>query len=535
MLKLLLKKQLLESFRGFFVNQKKNTGRAREVTIALILLYALLLVGVIGGFVGFLAYSLCSPLAEAGLLWLYHAIFALIALLLGVFGSVFNTFAGLYKGKDNDLLLSLPIPVRYILASRLLGVYLLGLMFSAAVLLPAYLVRVIFGGFSAPALFGGLLLILLVSLVVFVLSCLLGWVVAKISAKLKNKSFITVFLALGFIALYYVVYFKGLDVFNEMIANPEGIDGEGIKGKAYLFYLLGQIGEGKPLACLVYSLVIFAAVVLTCFVLDRTFIKIATTASAATTKKAYVEKRIAMRPLWLTALLREAKRFTSNAGYMLNTGLSTILAPALGIFLLVKGEDYAASLLAREGVTPALIGLGAACLICFAASMNTIAAPSVSLEGAGIDVIRSLPVPTKTVLLAKAGNHLLFTLPPVLLTSLFTVVALRSAITPGGAVTVFVLPAAFTLFTAFYDLTIGLLTPNLHWTNEMTVIKQGAGMLIAAFSGMIFPLLAFVAALTLPLPALALGLLLSGVFLAAAIALYFAVTTWGVQTFENLS
>lgn len=534
MLKLLLKKQLLESFRGFFVNQKKNTGRAREVTITLILLYALLLVGVVGGFVGYLAYNLNAPLAGTELLWLYHAIFALIALFLGVFGSVFNTFAGLYKGKDNDLLLSLPIPVRYILASRLLGVYLLGLMFSAAVLLPAYLVRVIFGGFSVPSLFGGLLLILLVSLVVFVLSCLLGWVVAKISTKLKNKSFITVFLALGFIALYYVVYFKGLDVFNEMVAHPEAIDGEGIKGKAYLFYLLGQIGEGKPLACLVYTLAVIVAVVLTVIVLDRTFIKIATTASA-TTKKAYVEKRIAMRPLWLTALLREAKHFTSNAGYMLNTGLSTILAPALGIFLLVKGEDYAASLLAREGVTPALIGLGAACLICFAASMNTIAAPSVSLEGAGIDVIRSLPVPTKTVLLAKAGNHLLFTLPPVLLTSLFTVVALRSAITPGGAVTVFVLPAAFTLFTAFYDLTIGLLTPNLHWTNEMTVIKQGAGMLIAAFSGMIFPLLAFVAALMLPLPALALGLLLSGVFLAAAIALYFAVTTWGVQTFENLS
>ena len=158
MLKLLLKKQLLESFRGFFVNQKKNTGRAREVTITLILLYALLLVGVVGGFVGYLAYNLNAPLAGTELLWLYHAIFALIALFLGVFGSVFNTFAGLYKGKDNDLLLSLPIPVRYILASRLLGVYLMGLMFSAAVLLPAYLVRVIFGGFSVPSLFGGLLL-----------------------------------------------------------------------------------------------------------------------------------------------------------------------------------------------------------------------------------------------------------------------------------------------------------------------------------------------------------------------------------------
>ena len=46
------------------------------------------------------------------------------------------------------------------------------------------------------------------SLVVFVLSCLLGWVVAKISLRLKYKSFVTVLISLAFIGAYYFFYFN---------------------------------------------------------------------------------------------------------------------------------------------------------------------------------------------------------------------------------------------------------------------------------------------------------------------------------------
>ena len=534
MLKILLKKQMLESFRGFFVNQKKNQSRKQSVTIILILLYALLLVGVLGGFMfTFLSVSLCAPMAEGGVLWLYYSILGMIALVLGVFGSVFNTFAGLYQGKDNDLLLSLPIPVRCILFARLLGVYLMGLMFSAVVLIPALIVRLVVAGFTFPALFGGLLYLFLISLFVFVLSCMLGWVVAKISAKLKNKSFVTVFLALGFIVLYYVVYFKAIDVITGIINNLANIS-DAIKGKAYPFYLLGQIGEGRPLACLIYTLAIFAAVALTYLVLDRTFLAIATT-PASSTKKQYREKRVAMRPLWMTALLREAKRFTSNAGYMLNAGLSTILCPALGILLLVKGASFCNTLLAFEGVSPDLIGLGLACLICLASSMNAIAAPSVSLEGKGIDVIRSLPIPTRTVLLAKAGNHLLFTLPPVFLTSLCGVIALRSTIDVTGAIFIFLLPVIYTVFVSLFDLTLNLLMPNLHWTNELSVIKQSLASFVAVMTGLILPGLLIVGAIFIPLPTFAVGLIFTAVFLAASAGLYFAVTRWGVRVFENLS
>ena len=208
MLKTLLKKQMAEIFRNYFYDPKKNKMRSRGATIAYIALYALLMVGLLGGMFALMAVGLCGPLVEGGMGWLYYLLMGLIAVFLGTFGSVFSTYSSLYLSKDNDLLLSLPIPVRCVMASRLLGVYLLGLMYAAVVIVPGVIVYWLTAPVTAGTIVGGVLMVLIVSVIVMVLSCLLGWVVARISLKLKNKSFITVLLSLLFLAAYYFVYYK---------------------------------------------------------------------------------------------------------------------------------------------------------------------------------------------------------------------------------------------------------------------------------------------------------------------------------------
>lgn len=200
MLKLLLKKQLFEIFRSYFYDAKKNKARSRLATALYIGLFVLLMAGILGGIFTLLAVKLCGPLA-AGLGWLYFALMGGIAVLLGVFGSIFNTYAGLYLPKDNDLLLSMPVPVSSLVAARLSGVYLMGLMYSAVVILPAVVVYWATVGVTASAVLGGLVLTLLISLAVLVLSCALGWVAAKISQKLRNKSLVVVLASLVFIGL----------------------------------------------------------------------------------------------------------------------------------------------------------------------------------------------------------------------------------------------------------------------------------------------------------------------------------------------
>ena len=206
--KLLLRKQLKEIFRSYFYNPKTNKKRSVFSTALWFVFFALVMVGVLGGMFTYLAVTLAKPLGAVGMGWLYYVIMTLLAILLGVFGSVFNTYSGLYLAKDNDLLLSLPIEPRDIITSRLMGVYLMGLMYSAVVLLPAVIVGWIYMPLTPMRIVGGLMLILLTSVFILILSCLLGWVVAKISLKLKNKNVVVVILSLAFIGAYYFLYFR---------------------------------------------------------------------------------------------------------------------------------------------------------------------------------------------------------------------------------------------------------------------------------------------------------------------------------------
>ena len=139
MLKILLKKQLSEIFRSYFYDAKKNKARSRLATCAYMVFFVVLMVGVLGGLFTYLSLSICRPLAEAGMGWLYFALMGLLAIFLGVFGSVFNTYAALYQPGDNEMLLSMPIPPTTLLLSRLLLTYGMSLQYSALVWLPAVL------------------------------------------------------------------------------------------------------------------------------------------------------------------------------------------------------------------------------------------------------------------------------------------------------------------------------------------------------------------------------------------------------------
>ena len=377
MLKTLVKKQLMEIFRSYFYNAKTNKKRSTAGIIAYILLFAALMIGGIGGMFTGLSASLCAPLAQAGMGWLYFALMSLLAIFLGAFGSVFNTYSGLYFAKDNDLLLSLPIPVRTLMASRLLTVYLMGLMYSAVVILPAVIVYWVTVSTAPMALLGGVLLTALISIFVLTLSCALGWVVAKVSRKLKHKSFITVIVSLAGLAIYYFFVFKAQTAIEQLVANA-AVYGEKIKGAAHPLYVFGLTGTGDVTAMLLSTAVILALFALTWTLLSRSFLQI-TTASGASGKAVYREKAVKRRSIDEALFGKELARFTASPNYMLNCGLGILLLPISGILLLWKGGTVVSLLneafTSQSGCAEVLLCTG----VCAIASMNDMATPSVSL------------------------------------------------------------------------------------------------------------------------------------------------------------
>ena len=339
MLKTLLKKQMAEIFRNYFYDPKKNKMRSKGATAMYIALYVLLMAGMLGGMFALLAVGICAPMAAAGVGWLYYLVMGLIAVLLGAFGSVFSTYSSLYLSKDNDLLLSMPIPVRYVMASRLLGVYLLGLMYSGVATVPAVIVYWIVAPVTAGTIIGGVLMVLLVSVIVMVLSCLLGWVVARISLKLKNKSFVTVILSLAFLAAYYFVYYKAQGLIT-LLAENAAVYGAKIRGSAYLLYLFGSVGAGDWLAMLIVTLSQAALLALTLWVIAHSFLKIAT-ATGSVKKVRFEHKAVRAQSVQRALRRKELRRFAASPNYMLNCGLGIVMLPAAGIALLIKGRALA--------------------------------------------------------------------------------------------------------------------------------------------------------------------------------------------------
>ena len=454
MLKTLVKKQLMEIFRSYFYNAKTNKKRSTAGIIAYILLFAALMIGLGGMFTG-LSVSLCAPLTQAGMGWLYFALMSLLAIFLGAFGSVFNTYSGLYFAKDNDLLLSLPIPVRTLMASRLLTVYLMGLMYSAVVILPAVIVYWVTVSAAPMALLGGVLLTALISIFVLTLSCALGWVVAKVSRKLKHKSFITVIVSLAGLAIYYFFVFKAQTAIEQLVANA-AVYGEKIKGAAHPLYVFGLTGTGDVTAMLLSAAVILALFALTWTLLSRSFLQI-TTASGASGKAVYREKAVKRRSIDGALFGKELARFTASPNYMLNCGLGILLLPVAEV-LLCTG-------------------------VCAIASMNDMATPSVSLEGKSLWLAQSLPVKPWQVLRAKLKVQLALTVLPALVP-----LACMAFILPVTAALplVFAEALAYIAFSACLGLTLGVARANLTWTSELMPIKQSLAVTIALFGGWLY-------------------------------------------------
>ena len=481
MLKSLLKKELQQIwFQGFLRGGKPGRNGKKRSSKGMIAVWSVLIVYLIA-FFAFLAWVAGEQLLTLpGLDWLYYMLMGGGAVLFGALGSVFTTYASLYLAKDNDQLLSLPIPVTHIILSRLLGVYLMGLFYSGAIAIPAAVVGLIQQGFSFPRLIGGLIWVLLISLIVLFLSTLLGWVVARISVKLKSKSFLIVLLSLLFLALYYVVYFRMMNHLQELLSGLIQF-GENIRGTANPLYLFGRIGTGDWLAMALWLAAVGLLLTLIWLLLKKSFLAIAT-ASAGGKKAVYREKKARQGSVGAALLRKEWMRFSSSSAYMLNCGLGAVFLLGLGVFLLIKGKEYINVIVTAIPSLAELLPVLLCAVCCLMASMVNLTAPSVSLEGRSIWLLQSLPVTAWQVLQAKLWLHLAVATPPTLFC--VGIMALLTPATPAQKLLILAVALLFMLCFALLGLALGIRFANLNWSNENQPIKQSASVAITMFAGM---------------------------------------------------
>ena len=477
-LKALLRVRLLglkASLTGANRSNKKRS-RASIIGFSILMIYCF-------GYFTFMMYMIFSQMAGAfaalGYGAVYFALAAIMSFCLMFIGSVFTSKTQLYEATDNDLLLSMPIRPGDVLLSRLLTLLLIDLGLGLIVSGPAIYAWAQAAGFDAawfvPCL---IVLCLLLPLLALLVAAFFGWLLHLLSARVRNQSLLTVGLSLAFLAVYFVAISRMNIWLTEIVKDPSPLVGA-LSGFAPLIWIGLACAEGNLPALGGLVLCTAALALLGWIVLERSFLRTATDKRGAAKIK-YVEKRVNAVSPDRALLRRELKHLAASPAYIMNSALGAILTPVAAVFLILKRESIL-PLLAMPGLgeyLPMMLLLG----LCFMGSMCTITAPSISLEGKSLWLLKSLPVTPRQALNAKLRLHLLIGLPPMLICSAIFIVLFRPE--PLTAFIYVALPVASLLFVALLGLLENLRHPNFDWVNETQAVKTGMAVAVTTFGTM---------------------------------------------------
>lgn len=476
----------MELSRMYFQNNKTGKIRSPKAIAGFAVLMVVVFASVGFAFVG-VSMALADQLHFAGLDWLYFSMTGMISIAVGLFGSVFTTFASLYLARDNELLLSMPISSKMLLAIRMIAVYLSSLLYSALVWIPAVGVYTYKGYMTAKEIAFCAVLQILLSAIVTVLTCALGWVIALFSGRVKNKSFVTALFTVAFMGGYYFVQFK-LNSFLQYFAinggEIAGKIGNTVKAWIYPMYQFGLAGAGNAKSLAIIAAIAIALSVLCYSILSATFIRLLTTNRGAK-KTEYKEKSAKSSSINAALIRKELKRLTKSPTYLINGGLGLVIMPVFGIIALIKKEDLMANLGAMYAAGDYFknaIPVFVASIICIMISLNLIAPPSVSLEGKNLWLLQSLPVSAQKVLQAKKTVPVLLNTAPALIGAVALSIAFNfDALSIASIIAIII---AYIFFNASFGLYLGVKKANVEWTNEVVPIKQSSAVMISMFGGM---------------------------------------------------
>lgn len=512
---------------------KKTASPALKVLVPL---FAVYIISTLLFSVGSMMYGIVKPLTNAGLDWLYFTIAGIMAAIVSIMGSVFTIQKELFDAKDNELLLSMPIPYSHILASRLSLIIALEFIYMVILLLPAGFVYAVFGG--AITVQGAVTLVLvsfLLMLLVLAVGTLFGWLVGLLLTRVRAKTLITTLFMLGFLGLYFWIYGNFNKYMATLISEGASIADAIQKAlpPAYSFGMAIAAGGLEGLMHLgIFALWCLIPFAVTYFALSRTFLKLATS-TKPTVNIEYRRQAMKQSGVFTALVRKELIRFFSLPIYFINCGLGAIFMLILAGMAVVSPDRITGVIMTIPGGQDMLAPILCAAL-CFCSIMCCTTAPSLSLEGRSLWILKAHPIRPADVFRAKIAVNLIYCLPCAIISAV--VLAIVFPFTAVEAAMVLILPSVVVCFTAVYGMAMNILFPRFEWVNETVVVKQSGSVMAAVFGGMAFialPVVLFFPAYKIMSPELYL-ILCAVAFAIATVALYIWTVSSGVKRFENM-
>ena len=478
MLKTLFKKQVTELVSGLLGGKPLKQGFFSGRMMIYLLLGFYLFIMMFRIFWG-MAVSLCAPLCAAGNDWMYFALMGIMATFIGVTGSLFTANSTIYHARDNELLLSMPIPQWMIVFVRMAMIYLVSAAFEIMVMFPVCLVYLAVSGAPIWSVAFQVVSTLLLPVIAVAIACFIGWLSAVVNSKIRQRAIFSVVTSLAFIGVFYVVYWNLYTYLQLIIANADTVGGA-MKIFLYPFYQYGRASEGNIFGFVIFAVLMAAIAILVVKLISANFVDLAAKTQMVAKRKAKENEKTGKAESVTHALFKkELQRFTSSSVSMLSCAMGSIMMCMVGVMCFFAGEWIITTFMGMQNGATELFPLVAMMLIAMLIAMNSISATSISLEGKHLWMLKVLPITPWQIFKAKLGVHVVITAVPAVFCSVSFAIAGKV-----DAINLLLMATASVVFSVFCGL-LGLLCnlrfPNFNWTNEAQAVKQNMSVITATF------------------------------------------------------
>ena len=352
------------------------------------------------------------------------SIFVFLTALLTIIEGVYKSGALIFNCKDDQLLLSLPIKRRTVLFVRIFKFYVFELIFNSLFILPLILAYIRWvDNLNWTFFLTSFVMLIMLPIIPIVISCIVGAVSQTISSRFKYKNTVQIIISMFILLVILFVSFNFNNLFDYLIKNANHI--KSLISKIYYpaFAYANLATNFNFLDLIVFILINVVVVFLSLFILSKFYFKINSRSKNITTTKhtKLASLTIKSKSKTYSLIKKELNTFFSTPVFIINAGFGLVLFILATILVTIKFNSVLSGITSAQGINFSEdlimnnISLLIFALISVTAYMTSITNSVISLEGKNINILKSLPIKTKTILMSKIYSSLLITTPALLI------------------------------------------------------------------------------------------------------------------------
>lgn len=457
----------------------------------------------------YVSYTMVSLYDYANINLVYPFIMASsIASILCFSTSIFKV-KSIFVGKDYDLLRSMPIRKGYIIASKLVSLYLIELLYAAIIAIPNLILCFSYSN-DISFIWMGIIVTILIPAVPIILAALFSLFISLVADRYRFGGVINILLyLLLLVGIFFISFTTSYSSSSEEIDISSLINmADNMSWINPTLYFVKNAFTSNILYFIGFIAVNIIALIIAISFIALLYDKVYHVINSFKADYKYERKKLAVEGQLKALFIHEIKRFFKSKYYMLNSMSSGICALIFAGMLGYLFSPWSGMLESGDLENIRKVAFLGTLFIIFGIGISTPASCSISIEGSSFWILKTNPICYKTMAKAKILASVAILGSCSLLSSLIMIIMIQPTIF--SSILIVLIPFVFVVLSSILGLTINLSFPKLKWKNEQECVKMSACIVITMLLDWL---------ITILIGASLIGLLLINIYLSGILTL----------------